>query len=211
MDLKVVRIGVTGHRFLSEAEEIRAAVCEAIRKIQERHTDAAFELISPLSEGADQLAAECALEVGHTDLVVLLPMPLEKYLMEFSAAAREEFMHLYEKREDCVALPGGASKENAYLNAGEYLVEHCDYLIAVWNGQEERGKGGTAQVVRLGMRKKMPIAWIRAHNAIPEGALPVVENLEQGSIAYLNWDSNSLKLTDKNLRSNKDFGGNHGT
>lgn len=191
MKMRIMRIGISGHRFLNKPEKIRLAICEALRKIQERHADATFELISPLSEGADQLAAECALADGHTDLVVLLPMPLDKYLMEFSTASREGFIHLYEKRADLVTLPGDDTKESAYLSAGEYLVEHCDYLIAVWNGQEERGKGGTAQVVRLGMRRKMPIAWIRADNAVPEEALPVVEDLPQGSVEYLNWDTNS--------------------
>jgi hypothetical protein len=187
MALKVVRIGVTGHRFLNEPEKLKSSICDAMRIIHERHPKATFELISPLSEGADQLTAECALADGKTDLVALLPMPLEKYLLEFSSEEKAEFMRLYEKHTDFILLPGDDSMENAYLSAGEYLIEHCDYLIAVWNGREERGKGGTAQVVRLAMEKKMPIAWIRGHNAIPEGVLPVVEDLPQGSVEFFNW------------------------
>jgi hypothetical protein len=35
------------------------------------------------------------------------------------------------------------------MNAGSWIVEHCDQLIAVWNGQQGAGLGGTADVVTL--------------------------------------------------------------
>src|SRR5205085_2201316 len=39
------------------------------------------------------------------------------------------------------------ARRQAYFNAGRYVVDHCDVLIAIWDGKEARGKGGTAVIV----------------------------------------------------------------
>ncbi len=41
------------------------------------------------------------------------------------------------------AEPGG----QAYLDAGLVLLDRADTLIAVWDGQQARGTGGTGEVV----------------------------------------------------------------
>jgi hypothetical protein len=38
-------------------------------------------------------------------------------------------------------------KQQAFLEAGLYVADHCDCLLAVWDGQGSMGKGGTADVV----------------------------------------------------------------
>ena len=40
------------------------------------------------------------------------------------------------------------SRESAYERVGEALIDHCDMLIAVWDGTAARGRGGTADVVQ---------------------------------------------------------------
>jgi hypothetical protein len=37
--------------------------------------------------------------------------------------------------------------ESAFFAAGRYIVEQCDLLIAVWDGQPSKGLGGTGDVV----------------------------------------------------------------
>lgn len=192
MSSGLLRIGISGHRFMDTPALLRRSICTALKKIQEKHPGGTFQLLSPLSAGADQLAAACALEAAMMQLVVILPLPLDEYLEDFSAAERSSFMRLYEARAGCVNLPASVDRESAYLKAGETLVAHCDCLIAVWNGKEERGTGGTAQVVRMAMEKGLPIAWIRAHNAIPGGMILLDEDKEQGSIEWINFPTNSL-------------------
>jgi len=40
---------------------------------------------------------------------------------------------------------------------GQYVVDHCDVLIAVWDGQPSRGRGGTAEIVQYALEQNRPI------------------------------------------------------
>ena len=40
---------------------------------------------------------------------------------------------------------------------GQYVVDHCDVLIAVWDGQPARGRGGTAEIVQYAQEQNRPI------------------------------------------------------
>ena len=183
----IFRVGVSGHRYLDDPQKVKISIKKVLHKIRSLSQETKMLVYSPLSAGADQLVAECALEEKNINLIVLLPMPIEKYLESFSIEQKEIFNSLYEKRNDVIQLPGNAEKEEAYLQAGQYLLEHCDFLIAIWNGKKEQGKGGTGQVVQIAKNAEMPIAWIRANNAIPGREVPLRGNMEQGSIEYLFW------------------------
>ena len=69
-------LAVTGHRDVREADltALAAAVTAQLRLLSEKHPHSPCVLLSGLAEGADRLAARCALEVGWT-LGVVLPLP----------------------------------------------------------------------------------------------------------------------------------------
>ena len=48
-------------------------------------------------------------------------------------------------------------RRDAYANAGRYVVDHCDLLIAVWNGEPSRERGGTAEIVQYALKQNRPI------------------------------------------------------
>jgi hypothetical protein len=50
--------------------------------------------------------------------------------------------------------------EDAYLAAGQRVVELSDIVLAVWNGKPAKGKGGTADVVAYAIRRGMPLIHI---------------------------------------------------
>ena len=58
-------MGVTGHRDLVEAEvpALRERIHAFLMELHERFPDLQLQLITALAEGADQLAAEVALEL----------------------------------------------------------------------------------------------------------------------------------------------------
>ena len=184
----IVHVGVSGHRFLENPERLRKSIRVVFERIYSLNKKAEFHLYSPLAAGADQLAAECGLENPHTQLIVILPVPIGEYVRDFSETQKRSFYLLYEKRKDVIELPYITNRDEAYLAAGRYIVDHSDYLIALWNGKPERGKGGTAQIVKYAKQKKIPTAWIRADNAVPGSAIHLDESYEKGSTAYLNWD-----------------------
>ena len=58
-------------------------------------------------------------------------------------------------------LPGHDGDEaGAYVMAGRATVAHSDMLIALWNGQPPRGRGGTADVVRFAFERANPVIHI---------------------------------------------------
>ena len=60
-----------------------------------------------------------------------------------------------------VALAGDRSDANgAYVLVGQSLVEAADVLVAIWDGEEGRGPGGTAHVVELALQRSVPVIHI---------------------------------------------------
>jgi hypothetical protein len=183
----IVKIGVSGHRFLIDTPFLRNSVINIFENIYSIHPHSKFQIISPLALGADQLVAECGLEKPETSLIVLLPLPVDEYTEEFSAGEKEKFLELFSKREKTLQVPFTGKNDDAYLFLGKYLLDLVDYLIVLWNGKPARGSGGTAQIVKLASLKQLPTAWVRVHNAVPGNPISLDKQYLQGSIEYRNW------------------------
>lgn len=123
-------------------------------------------VISPLAEGADRLIAREAVDAAyHLDCV--LPFPRDDYATDFSGAAtRSEYYALLESAGHIIELHGSRATpeqtDAAYMSAGEHVVEHADIMIAIWDGAEARGSGGTGDVVALALACSLPVLWISA-------------------------------------------------
>ena len=67
------------------------------------------------------------------------------------------------------------------------MLNHCDVLITVWDGQGAQGVGGTGGIVAEARKKNMPIAWVHAGNRKPgtEEATSLGEG--QGMVLYENF------------------------
>src|SRR5437763_792596 len=72
-------------------------------------------------------------------------------------------------------LPACETRAEAYEQAGQYVVERCDVLIALWDGQPPRGKGGTAEIVEWARERRVPLLWIHT-----EPPFRIVEELGDG-------------------------------
>ena len=100
-------IGVTGHRDLvpDELPAIRGRVTRFLLDLQEQFPDRPLRVLSPLAEGADQLVAEVALELGLT-LMVPMPMKRELYSIDFKTdEQRARFAKLYKQASEVFELP----------------------------------------------------------------------------------------------------------
>lgn len=154
-------VAVTGHRDLvgAEVDGIRARIQELFEFLAAQYPDTPLQLLSPLAEGADQLAAEVAVDMGLS-LAVPLPMAVPDYLGEFqNADGVERFHSLCESAHELYVL--GAQNEDAepgqrYAQLGIYLASHCHLLLAVWDGKDSEKLGGTSQVVRFHHDDIMP-------------------------------------------------------
>ncbi|HKU91984.1 MAG TPA: hypothetical protein VJP82_01405 [Sphingomicrobium sp.] len=192
----VLSIGITGHRIDALGPDVAAALpgrlAEALRMI----TDSALaihaghpnlfsagpprlDFVSPLANGADQIAAEAALQLGYR-LHAVLPFAADDYSRDMGDDAAK-FDELLARAETRLELPGDRSNETeGYAMAGRATVAHCDLLIAVWDGLKARGRGGTGEVVEMAVAHGTPVIHLPAASDAPPKLLwaafdPVVD------------------------------------
>ena len=107
--------------------------------------------VSSLAEGADRIVAERVLARPGGRLEVLLPLEPDDYATDFAdEESRRTFDDLLVAADQVTVIPpdrSDASREGAYARAGTAVLEQCDVLLALWDGQGARGRGGTAEVV----------------------------------------------------------------
>jgi hypothetical protein len=159
--------------------EVRSALALLRRKLAEvakrapgvKASGAKLQIVSPLAEGADRIVAKAALE-EEAELIVLLPFPREDYARDFAdGSSREEFFALLGQAAEVVEVDHDTeeSREIGYARVGALVVERSDVLIALWDGAEASGAGGTAQIVALARRRGRPILWLPTADAAPDG------------------------------------------
>ena len=152
-----VRVGVTGHRSLAQVARLREHVDSVLDRIGAA-SGADLVAVSSLAEGADRILAERVLARGGS-LIALLPMPADEYEADFATArSRREFHDLLAAADRVVVIadPQQApnqrpaapeAREAAYERAGLAVLDGSDVLVALWDGQPSRGRGGTAELV----------------------------------------------------------------
>jgi hypothetical protein len=134
-------------------------------------TPISYRVLSPLAEGADRVVARAVLNYPDARLDAVLPLALEDYLEDFATEeSRKEFEELLSRCRKPVFLrtrriqddrhsPEAQAelRRDAYAEVGRYVVDHCDVLIAVWDGKPSRGRGGTAEIVLYAQEQGRPI------------------------------------------------------
>jgi hypothetical protein len=104
--------------------------------------------LSSLAAGADQRFATVALELSIPVTAVLPMKNYERFLRGRDLARYHELL----ARCDQLVLDGGGRRNEAFLAAGRYIVDHCNVLFAVWDGMPAGAMGGTGDVVEYARR-----------------------------------------------------------
>lgn len=163
-------VGVVGHRDLltEELPAIRAAVDELLRRLRDAQPDVAIQLLSPMADGADLLAADvaCALGLG---VIALLPYSAARCRADLdSDASRAVFDRVMARAEVLeMPLPPTADKapvtipedlrDQQFLQAGVLVSRSCSLLITIWDGRDTDLPAGTARVVDS-RRRGLPVS-----------------------------------------------------
>jgi len=167
----------------AEVEGLLAAdVRRKIVRVRSAGTAAvSFSVVSSLAEGADRVLARAVLSYPNARLDAVLPLTREDFVEDFATeASRQEFDELLGRCSKPVLLrtrgirdergdAGGQAelRKEAYAQAGRYVVDHCDVLIAIWDGEPARGGGGTAEIVQYAQEQNLPV--IRVWGGMFEG------------------------------------------
>lgn len=143
-------------------------------------------LMSGLAEGADLLSIEVALslqaELGCDAIKIIgcLPMPLTNFEQDFQLNSNSyqqlkkivsalqtngnellEIKHALSDSDYQLAINDsdyGDLRNSLYLNQGLFIAKYANVLVALWDGCDAKGCGGTADVVKykLGMDVNWP-------------------------------------------------------
>ncbi len=182
-----LRIGVTGHRvppkLPSDSEtavralldRIVAVIVKTAGEVQSEYAacipqpaasdPCEFAVISSLAEGSDRLVAEAGLAAGFR-LEVVLPVGRTEYAHDFpTETSQAAFQNLLDRASAVFELDGvPEDRPRAYEAAGFVMLANIDVLIAIWDGNDAAGIGGTAQIVSRALADGIPIVWIEPAN-----------------------------------------------
>jgi hypothetical protein len=147
--MSTCRIGVTGHRDYDDPVGTQVKVDTALT--QAVGGAEVVDCWTSLAEGADRLVAErVAVAHPHARLHVVLPLDAADYCNDFASPASVAEFHRLLAGAASVSVVGpdaGGTRESAYERAGLAVIDEVHTLIAVWDGQPARGRGGTAHIV----------------------------------------------------------------
>lgn len=154
-----VTIGVTGHRAIAsdQVQAVERSVIAVLDRVRAQAPAAPLLLLTSLAEGADRVVARLAVERYGAAIIAVLPLEPDDYRQDFaSRESVEEFDRLLAKASRVVVMGGGVqgatsseadARRASYARAGHWVSLHSLALLALWDGGQARGGGGTADIV----------------------------------------------------------------
>jgi hypothetical protein len=149
-----MRVGITGHQHLDDPEAWPWVA--GVLRAELARVATPLVGVTSLAVGADQLFARLVLERDGTIHAVLPFADIER---SFSPDQVPAYLELA-KQATVEVLETPGTDEDAYLAAGQRVVDLSDIVLAVWNGNPAKGKGGTADVVAYAIRRGVPLIHI---------------------------------------------------
>lgn len=111
-----------------------------------------------LARGADQVFADVVLAL---DGILEVVIPAADYFTSITdPAARERCDKYLEAAASTITMDFTTSGTPAYLAASHYLVDHCELLLAVWDGAPGSGTADAVDYARQ-LGRPMTIIWPR--------------------------------------------------
>jgi hypothetical protein len=177
-------VGFSGHRQIRDPAAFARVLAEQLEALR-REAPHEWIALSSVAEGSDQIFAVQARALGLAWHAVL-PLPAAEFAKDFAAPEWAEVEALLRRAEHVRVIAENGTREDAYLDCGMETVNGADVLVALWDGEPARGKGGTAEVVAYARSLGKPVIVIDA--ATLEARRERFERLERSDrdLAHLN-------------------------
>jgi hypothetical protein len=177
-------VGFSGHRQVSDYPGISGAIAEALGGLRSQVRGEWLGL-SSVAEGGDQLFISEVRALGMS-WHAILPLPKAEFANDFPAAEWTVVEGILNQAENVRVITENGTREDAYLDCGMATVDGADVLLAVWDGEPARGRGGTAEVVAYARSLGKPLILI--HSATLKFTRENIQKLERtdASLAKLN-------------------------
>lgn len=152
-------VAISGHRDPRAPEDVMQRCREVFQFVQEKSPNTPKILLSGMAEGADQIAAKVAIEMGW-QVVAVLPMPYEDYQNDFDGIAQMHLAQLLEGCKQVIELPlvdpeqvdsdVSEPRQQQYRNLGVFMIRHAQLMVLCWDGDDslQALPGGTLEVGR---------------------------------------------------------------
>lgn len=150
-----------GHRFLKDDNEVRKEVGKTLDYFKNNWGE--VTCISNLACGADTIFVQEAIK-RNCKIEIHLPFQIEEYEKDFDADALILFREIISKYPFTIqnTITSTHEKDQAFFDAGRVLIQKCDVTLAVWDGAEGRGQGGTKDLLDYCANEGKIIHWIKA-------------------------------------------------
>ncbi|MDQ2707688.1 MAG: hypothetical protein M3Z25_08665 [Actinomycetota bacterium] len=148
-------VGVTGHSNLTDrsAEVVHREIVNVLRPRANGLVG-----MTCLARGADQVFADAVLDLGGALEVII---PAKDYFSNIADPISRRRCDAYlNAATSTVTLDFDTSGGPAYLAASRYLVDHCDLLLAVWDGSSASGTADAVDYARKRGRSTV-VVWPR--------------------------------------------------
>ena len=142
--MKKLVVGITGHRDIYEEDqfELYQVLKKLFKKLKTKYD---LTVLNSLASGSDSLVAHVILDM-KIKYQAILPLDLDIYQLDFDHIDRIDLYDFVNHAETAKVI----SKEgdhNVYYHASKYIVDNCDILIALWNGEKQELEGGTYHTI----------------------------------------------------------------
>jgi len=211
-------VGFSGHRQLTNPAAVAGALTAALEGLR-RDARGEWVALSSVATGGDQLFVAQARALGLS-WHAILPLPKAEFTKDFSPDEWATVEGTLSKAEHIRVITENGSREDAYLDCGMETVNGCDVLVAVWDGDPARGKGGTADVVEYARSLGTPLIIIDPETRETRRENFTLFQATDPSLAYLNrlpvasggWGENPFKAPDHifAFQQKADYAASHG-
>lgn len=163
-------VGFSGHRRLMNIEAVRQGIRSTLAELKAKAQAAGGRLVlfSSAASGADLLALEAAREIG-LDVHIILPLTEEDFRNDFvdesgrldeaqwQRSIGQVVLARSNRETDSVrVLPTRAPRPECYHETALKMIDACDLMLTVWDGEAARGLGGTGEFHRLARERGRP-------------------------------------------------------
>ncbi len=140
-------VGFTGHRHLDDPAGAARAIRSALDSLR-AEVPGEWIALSSIARGGDQLFVQQARSIGMS-WHAILPLSHAEFAADFTPAEWSAAEKMLATADHLKVINQNGDRKDAYLDCGIETVIGSDVLIAFWDGDAARGKGGTADVVAI--------------------------------------------------------------
>jgi hypothetical protein len=195
-------VGFSGHRHLADREGAARAIHAALEQLR-REAPGEWIALSSIASGGDRLFVREAHALGMS-WHAILPMPRAEFARDFAPAEWPEVEATLASADHVRVIADSDDREEGYLDCGIETVNEADVLVALWDGDAARGKGGTADIVQYAQSIRKPLIVVNAatHEIRRENwdelesDDPVLADLNELPEAKSAWAENPFKAPD---------------